>query len=289
MKKLHLITHKLWQVEELETAGWVIDHNWGFDLPQYTPDDCWWLPQAQAVRLIQETQKQGLTPVRFTAPSPNTLQTLPSEMLGRKVHTLTVEEATSSLVPWEDDLWWKLATAKHDQFAAEQRTHDQLMQLIEELQLPADTILQCSTSLPDIEFEYRAFIYKDPKTKTYVMGAGSEYLVDGVTVYDGATVTSEQADSVLGKIDEFLDYADESQSLPPAFVVDFAGTAKGVYVLEFNPAWCSGWYNSKPEGVLETIRRSFKTTKREYKQWAYMPDPVLVKKFSQNLWYNRSR
>lgn len=276
MRILHLITHQSWQIEELQTEGWVIDHSWGFDIPQYSKDDAWRLPQAQAVQLIHSIEHHGLPAVKFTAPTPDLLQSLPQEMTGRKIQTMKVADFLGALIPWDEPLWWKLATAKHEHFSAGIRTHDELEELVEELNLPMDAILQCSTELSDILFEYRAFIHQDRKTKQYILGAGSEYLVEGVTVYDGASISEEQNKQVVGYLDQFLDYVDKTQGFPPAFVVDFAFTQTDGYVLEFNPAWCSGWYNGKASGVLETINRGFQVSKKELKAWGYEPDPALV-------------
>lgn len=277
MRTLHLITHQSWQIQELQTEGWVIDHSWGFDIPQYNKDDAWRLPQAQAVQLLTSVKHYGLPDISFTAPTPELLQTLPQEMTGRKIQTMQVSDFLNSLIPWDEPLWWKLATAKHENFSAQLLGHEGMENLIEDLHLPMDAVLQCSTSLPEIVFEYRAFIYQDRKTRAYILGAGSEYLVEGVTVYDGATLTEYQKEQAVQYTERFLDYADETQRFPPAFVVDFAFTKTDGYVLEFNPAWCSGWYNGKPDGVLETIHRGFQVSKKELKQWEYVPDPTLVK------------
>ena len=99
---------------------------------------------------------------------------------------VTVYDALNSIVEWPDNLWWKMATAKNDDFICQQMTHNELMTLLETLKLPYDSILHFSEALPEILSEYRFFV-ADREIK-----ANSGYLKEGVTVYDGATFLDEE-------------------------------------------------------------------------------------------------
>jgi hypothetical protein len=103
-------------------------------------------------------------------------------------------------------------------------------------------------------------------------------LKDGVTIYDGATFTDDETSLATAKALEVL--ADDSFEMPRAFVMDIAVTVEGSYVLEYNPAWCSGWYDCDISGVLETVKLSTHPTKKELKMWGYRPDELLLSRKS---------
>jgi hypothetical protein len=281
---LHLISHQSWQVQELSSAtGWTVDHSFGLDVPSYDKNDAWWMPQAQAVQLLRAIRHYDLPPVRFTAPTPDLLDTLPFSFTGRKVETLTADDALSTLIEWPD-LWWKLATAKHEGFIAQERTHDEMVDAVYAADLPDETLLQHSTALPEIISEYRYFITSFNGIHT--IAAHSGYLRNGVTVYDGAVFVEEEEAQATNVIHKLLD-EDSGIKLPPSFVVDIAVTVEGAFVLEFNPSWCSGWYNADVTGVMETIQRGFQASKAEMRAWKYVPDPALTKIYAnpaRRLW-----
>jgi len=271
---LHLISHQTWQRDELAVAAdWVVDHSIGMDVPAYDLKDSWWAPQAQAVQLLNAVRVHELPEIRFIAPTPDLLDKLPYELTGRKVGTVLAREAVSTIIDWPE-LWWKLATAKHDVFIAQPRTHQQLLEDVQKNNIPDTAWLQYSESLPEIISEHRFFVSRDKNQ--FVVHASSGYLKNGVTVYDGAVFDEEEKQEALNLVEELLD---SSVALPPSFVVDIAVTVEGAYVLEFNPSWCSGWYDSNVEGVLETIRRGFCSTKQEQKAWGYIPDAVLIQQY----------
>jgi hypothetical protein len=271
---LHLISHQTWQRDELAVASdWVIDHSIGLDVPAYDPKDSWWAPQAQTVQLLNAIRVHGLPELRFIAPTPDLLDKLPYEFTGRKIGTVLAREAVSTLIDWPE-LWWKLATAKHDKFIAEPRTYEQLLKDVQEHNIPDTAWLQYSEALPEIVSEHRFFVSREKNQ--HVVQASSGYLKNGVTVYDGAEFTEEETEEAQNLVEELLD---SSLSLPPSFVVDIAVTVEGAYILEFNPSWCSGWYDSNVEGVLATIKRGFNSSKQEQKTWGYIPDAVLTQQY----------
>lgn len=283
MKTAHIITHRNWQRDELAAAdGWQVEHSFGFDVPHNSESvNAWWLPQAQAVQLMNALSHHRLTPIKITAPSPNLLETLPMKFLGRKTETLTVNEAVSTLIPWPE-LWWKMSTAKHDKFPAQPRSHDQFLEDIKNAELPQNSILQWSEELPPILSEHRFFIRKE--RRGFIIAAHSGYLKQGTTVYDGATFTEEETQQAYDLVEELLE---EDLQLPPSFVVDVAVTSTDAYVLEFNPSWCSGWYNADVTEVLKTVERGFSPTAAELKKWKYLPDPALIEIYthpSRPLW-----
>lgn len=261
-KIIHIITHRSWQAEELQSKGWETRHSLGLEVPAHMPKDAWWMPQAYAVRLNKSLLHHGYPALNLTAPTSNLLAVTPREHTGRRVGVVTVYDALNSFVEWPDSLWWKMATAKHDNFLAKPRTHQELMDDIQHL--PLDSLLQFSEALPSILSEFRFFILNRQ------VEAFSGYLNRGVTIYDGATFSSEETNSAYRKAEQLL--ADDSLDLPKAFVLDIAVTVDGAYILEYNPAWCSGWYECSIPGVMETIRVSTNPTKKEMKLWAYEPD-----------------
>ena len=271
-KTIHVITHREWQAEELQAKGWDTRHSLGLVVPSHGPRDAWWMPQAYAVRFNKSLAHHNQPLINFTAPTPELLPATPREHTGRRVGVVTVYDTLNSMVEWPDDLWWKMATAKNDDFPCQPFSHDSLMKHLEELALPYDSVLQFSEELPGVISEHRFFV-ADRAIK-----ASSGYLKNGVTVYDGATFTGEEILLAGDRANAVL--ADESFELPRAFVMDVTVTEDGAFVLEYNPAWCSGWYDGDIPGVLEVIRLSTNPTKKELKSWRYKPDEFLLTRMS---------
>lgn len=265
-KTVHIVTHSNWQVEELKAKGWETRHSLGLEVPQHTSKDSWWMPQAYAVRFNKSLQHHGKPALDLTSPNAGLLFATPREHTGRHLGTVSVYDALNSIIEWPDNLWWKMATAKTDNFLCQPLTHSELMEKLQTL--PMDSILQYSEPIPAITSEHRFFVL-DRTVK-----AGSGYLKNGTTIYDGATFTQEETSQAYSKAKEVL--ADESFEMPKAFVMDIALTESGAFVLEYNPAWCSGWYDCDIPGVLEVIRASTNPTKKELKMWGYQPDELLL-------------
>lgn len=279
---LHLVTNRQWMVEEMQSTSWDIRHSWGLDLPEHSPDDSWWLSQAYAIILqntLQQTQQQQ---VKFTAPKPDMLDRTPKQYTMRTVQTVTAAEAAHTLVEWEPGLWWKLATAKNERFPAEPRTHQQLMLLIQELKLPGETLLQVSTPLPEILSEHRFFV-ATRRRKPRIM-ASSGYLLGGEVEENQSVYPEHHKKQAASLVTEWLHETPEL--LPPGFVVDVAVTEEGAAILEFNPAWCSGWYEADREQVLNTVRRSVHPTSREYEEWMWVPDPSMTAVYGNRVMYH---
>lgn len=271
-KTIHIVTQRNWQAEELQAKGWDTHHSLGLDVPNHKPNDSWWFPQAVAVRINKSLQHNSLPRLNLTSPNEELLPNTPREHTGRRIGTVSVYDALNSIVEWPDNLWWKMATAKNDDFLCQPLTHNALMELIETTKLPYESLLHFSEELPVILSEHRFFV-ADREIKAH-----SGYLKDGVTIYDGATFTEEESYAALVKAETVL--KDESFEMPRAFVMDIAVTVEGAYVLEYNPAWCSGWYDCEISGVLETVKLSTNPTKKELKLWGYKPDELLKTKMS---------
>lgn len=271
-KIIHIVTQRNWQAEELQAKGWETRHSLGLDIPSHKPSDSWWFPQAYAVRINKSLNFHNMPALKLTSPNHALLPATPREHSGRRVGSVTVYDALNSFVEWPDDLWWKMATAKNDDFICQPFTHEELIAFLETNKLPLDSILHFSEALPTILSEYRFFV-ADREIKAY-----SGYLKNGVTVYDGATFSDEETSLALAKAEEVL--LDESFEMPRAFVMDIVVTVEGAFVLEYNPAWCSGWYDCDISGVLETIKLSTHPTKKELKAWGYQPDDLLLSRVS---------
>jgi hypothetical protein len=271
-KTIHVVTQRNWQAEELQAKGWETRHSLGLDVPNHKSTDSWWFPQAYAVRINKSLTHHNLPSLLLTSPNEELLPNTPREHSGRRIGTVTVYDALNSIVEWPDNLWWKMATAKNDDFICQPLTHHELITLLETLNLPDDSLLHYSEALPTIISEHRFFI-ADREIKAH-----SGYLKDGVTIYDGATFTEKEIDAAEVKAEEVL--SDDSFETPRAFVMDIAVTVEGTYVLEYNPAWCSGWYDCDISGVLTCIKLSTNPTKKEIKLWGYKPDELLKTRMS---------
>lgn len=265
-KSIHVVTHSQWQVEEMKAKGWETLHSLGLEVPQHTSKDSWWMPQAYAVRFNKSLQYHAKPIIELTSPNEVLLLATPQRHAGRHLGVVSVYDALNSIIEWPDNLWWKMATAKRDDFICQPLTHAELMEKIQSL--PMDSLLQYSEPLPPITSEHRFFIL-DRKIQAH-----SGYLKDGVTIYDGATFTKDENSAAYAKAQEVL--ADETFDMPKAFVMDVALTESGAFVLEYNPAWCSGWYDCEISGVMEVVRASSNPTKKELKAWRYQPDEVLL-------------
>jgi len=282
--QLHLICHPSWMRDELAAnTKYEVEHSFGLDVPEFQKKDIWWLPQAQAVQLLNSIQAHQITPVpAFTAPSGGLLAQLDKLFVGRATGLLAAHEAVSVLVEWPTQ-FWKLATAKSDKFEAKVRTHEELIFDIEAAELPAESLLEYSEVLDGakrIIKEYRLYV-SDEEIQT-----GSLYLdfsdeSNPVTIYDGAVSDTEELAAAI-QFGEAVVTAPHSPDMPPAYVMDVALLDNGGWiVLEFNPVWCSAWYDADVDAVVATIARGFMVSASEKKKWAYQPDPLLLSKYKQ--------
>lgn len=265
---IQLICLPQWMNKELSTAAdIVVRHSYGLDLPTYSLEDIWWMPQEIAARVLFSMEKQNLVIPRLTSPGPEWLTKVPKEYSGRIVNLYTVKEiqADPELIT---SGWWKSAEAKIESFVSKYRTTEELLEDIIESNLPEDSLLQVSHRKFNIAREFRFYI-KDKKVLT-----GSLYLdktnpEEELTYYDGATAT-------LGQYEAAADYAAlcaENLEAPPAYVLDIVETVEGEFcVLEANMVFASAWYDSNINNVVEALIRSERVTDQEYEKWKWVPD-----------------
>lgn len=284
---IHLICHPVWMRDELATnKTHKVDHSLGLDVPSFGKKDSWWLPQAQAVQLLRAVEHHKLPSPAFTAPQAGLVTLLGERYTQRNTGLLTAEDVASVLVDWPEQ-FWKMSTAKSDNFEAKVRTHEELMEAIEKSSLPPHSLLEYSevlTGTKRIMKEARFFVRR-MKTGDLTISAYSVYLDSTdpehiTTVYDGAAMSDSEEEGLCDFVDSFL--ADDSNpELPPSFVVDAALLADGSHaIIEFNPSWCSAWYAADIDGVVATIDRGFQVTASEKKKWLYKPDSLLKQNYA---------
>ena len=270
---LNLVCSRSWMRDEFAAAGVDFRHSYGLDVPRFEKSDIWWMPQGYAVSLNRALRSRGLQEVRLTAPSPSFLDDLQRAnpaLIGREVNTLTVKEA--KLLSELEDGWWKFATAKVEQFAAQKMSHQDCAQWMIENQIPEESILQYTPTTLDIVREYRTFVRHGEvvASSIYLDHTMGEDGSGGVTVYDGAIADPSEQESLAAFVREALSLVDH----PEGFVVDIAFLQSGEQVvLEANPAWCSAWYDCDIVEVVETIAASFADPSH-----VYTPDAFLVER-----------
>jgi hypothetical protein len=266
-KTLHLVCDRQWMKEELSVNSLVkIDHSYGFDIPEFSSQDSWWIPQGIANRFIQS----GML-FNFQAPGPYWLSQISSEFTKRLVETFQVKELKSYINHSDEKNFWKFAEAKIDSFPAGMRTDQEVLSYMKEYEIPQDSVLQKSTYL-DIKNEYRFFIIKGK------IMACSRYLTRKnnleLTYYDYPDLDVNESRAITAYVASIA----PSLPSPEAYVLDVSTCYSGGFaVLEANPAWCSAWYGADINGVIKTILASNQPNKK----WHYSPDAFLVEKYKK--------
>lgn len=260
-----IVTQTSWMRNDMAAAGIELKHSWGIEIPSFSPNDIWWMPQGFAIEMSRALEASGLPCINFTAPGPYLLSETPAKLTGRTVTTLTVAEAKQN----PTDGWWKMAEAKNEEFPSEWRTVAQLLGDIEELGLPDSSVLQVSDRILPIKEEYRSYVVdgKAVTTSIYLQHSGNG---SQVTVYDGAKANEQ----ILRSVSQFVTTAMVNMTLPRSLTVDTAVLADGsMVILEYNPTWCSAWYDCDLSIVVDAIKVSF-----EDKSWSYSPDAYMMMK-----------
>lgn len=252
---------------EANLSGWNIVADRGFDLPEINPgnDVAWWMPTEHAVKLIYS----GLS-IPFMAPGAHWLSGISQSLTGRSIVTETMQEVTDrDFSHFEQGrIWIKPAEFKHQEFFAGLYNKDE----IKGFNLPVDAYLQWTDTVLNPVEEHRFYIV-DRQVQT-----GSEYLVNGITYYDGAVSTRKQ---------EALDFAkyavDElGTNQPPAYTLDIAydERSRTWVLLEGNPMFSSAIYGSDPGMVAECLLRCANPLPSET-QWLWEPDSFLMQKYAR--------
>lgn len=264
---LHLVCDRQWMKEELSANSLAtVEHSYGFDIPEFSSQDSWWIPQGIANRFIQS----GMT-FNFQAPGAYWLDKISPELTRRKVETFKVSEFEFRQDNSNKKSFWKFAEAKVDSFPAGMRTNEEVLAYIEKYEVPQDSVLQRSSYL-NLGNEYRFFIIKG-QIMTY-----SKYLTRKnnleLTYYDYSNVDLRESHAIAAYVARI---APELPS-PEAYVLDVSTCSSGGFaVLEANPAWCSAWYGAEINGVVKTILASNHFNKK----WHYSPDALLVEKYKR--------
>lgn len=251
------------KIADLEIIG-----DRGFDLPEVkpSPETAWWMPTEHAVKL----QYSGFS-IPFMAPGSHWLPTVSQALTGRFIGSATVEEILSNkdifLHTETGKLWIKPAEFKHQEFFAGQYSQEG----IAAFNLPPDAVLQWTSTVLNIAEEHRFYVL-DNEVVT-----GSEYLVDGVTYYDGAV--SSRKDEALSFVVEAVQEMGLNQ--PPAYTLDvaFDRVSASWVVLEGNPAFSSAIYGSNPKKVVDVLLRCCNPGQNDTK-WLWEPDSYLMKKYA---------
>jgi hypothetical protein len=265
-----LVDLSSWKYKELEQAGIEVKRTFGLEIPNFKQTDTWWLPQESAIALNLSLDSLKCELVNFTAPGPYLLPSTPFKYTRRHVKTLTVSDSLKSPTAG----WWKAAEAKIDKFDSRWRTADELVRDIEKAQLPSSSLLQVSSQRLPILREYRSFVLDGSVTTTSIY---LETFKDGtcLSVYDGLQTNVEELEAVVCFTQELV----RNMSLPRGLTVDVAVLQDGLMaVLEYNPAWCSGWYDCDLKQVEATIQASLNDFNPT---WAYTPDSYMLKKISK--------
>jgi hypothetical protein len=255
-------------MEEMSAADVEVNHSWGLEVPSFTPSDIWWMPQSFAVEMNRALTSAGRDAVRLISPGSELLPSFSTEILGRSVQLLTVQEALSEPTSG----WWKSAEAKVDGFASEYRTADELVASISANQLPRDSALHFSEGRLSIDREFRSFLVDGHVVTSSIY---LNHLADGstLTAYDGAI--SHEGD--FDRVSRFLTEISQEIELPISVVADTAILTTGeIVLLEFNPSWCSAWYNCDINGVVDCIEAGFRFDGQQ--DWTYKPDSYLTQK-----------
>lgn len=268
MARLQLICHPNWMMEEMSAADIEVNHSWGLEVPLFMPSDIWWMPQSFAVEMNRALASAGRDTVDLISPGTELLPSFQKDILGRSVQLLTAQEALANPVAG----WWKSAEAKVDGFASEYRTADGLMADITRNQLPHDSALHFSEGRLSIDREFRSFLVDGRVVTSSVY---LNHLADGstLTAYDGAVNREGDFD----RVSSFLAGISQEAELPISVVADTAILTTGeIVLLEFNPSWCSAWYNCDINGVVDCIKAAFHADGQQ--DWLYKPDAYLVQK-----------
>ncbi len=271
---IQLVCFPQWMDKELSSANdTVVCHSYGLDIPTYSAEDIWWMPQEVAARFIFSMKAHNLPTPYLTSPGPEWLTKVPKTYSGRIVNLYTVKEIQSA-----PDLitsgWWKSAEAKIESFVSKYRTIEELLEDIIESKLPEDSLLQVSHRKFNVAREFRFYI-KDNQVLT-----GSLYLdktnPEGeITYYDGAIATLAQYEAA----ESYANLCAKNLEAPPAYVLDIVETMEGeFFVLEANMCFASAWYDSDINKVVEALVRSEIVTDEEYKKWKWIPDSYHLNK-----------
>jgi len=217
----------------------------------------YWMAGGFAARF----QRAGLA-MDLTAPGQAWLSGVDISLTGREIVT-----GALSAMPEGLSLWAKPAEAKIDAMMAGLYTKEQVVEIVKEANVPAETQFQWTDSILKINHEHRFYVLEDK------IVTGSPYLIDGVVYhrdivspfYDEAEKFAKHALKELG------------DNRPPAFTLDVGRneTTGNWLVIESNPAWSSGIYGSDPATVIDVLETACNGNDEK---WRWVPANYLVQR-----------
>lgn len=272
-KAFVVITYSRWIVEELREAveavgGFDFYYSYGWDLPEKLlgyDSVSWWTPGEYAAR----AQKVGLA-TTLSSPGPEWLPGVPEAFTGRTTTLSTVSRVLAE--PPEVPVFIKPADVKLDFAPAQVVMPEELASTLSDWD--PRTIVHCTDLICDYTQEYRFYVV-DGDIMT-----GSVYLNQGRTVYDGASADS-YAEAFL-----FASQLLECGSCPPgprSYTLDvgFDQISGRWLVIEVNPTWSSGFYNSDLREVVHAIEAACHPIDNSAFLWR--PDPYLLDKVAHQV------
>ncbi len=269
MKNIIVTTTANWVSEEVRDGLAANEFNvikdYGFDIPLSSENIyAWWMPAAHAARVIR-----AMPEIMFTSPSSSWLSTVPEKLLGRKISVLTLQDLLNG--EFTGKLWAKPAEAKVEPFPAMFYSCDELKKVALDYSLELSMEVQYTETNIPFNWEHRFHILNGEVI------AGSPYLVDGISFNDGVSWDKYQ------EAFEYAKYAvlELGNNQPSAYVLDVGmDESTGTwFIVEGNPAWCSGFYGSDMNKVILCIHESMKYDS----EWQWIPDPHLEKMASRKV------
>lgn len=235
---------------------WDLWFSYGEEVPSLEPDHLFFGAGRFAAALKRLHPER-----RFSSPGASWLPNLPSELLGRKVHEETFEDA---LAVMPEKLWFKFSELKHDLVPAKAYIRSELKVILQAQPELKAVSCQWTPELLTLNFEHRFFVV-DGELLT-----GSPYHVDGkVTFAEGSAWRRfEEAEFFArGVARELREQAPKAYTLDVAFDV----LRERWLIVEGNRAWSSGFYGSDPFKALEAVKVSLAGDDR----WEWIPDEVV--------------
>lgn len=220
------------------------------------------------VGMATELHLRGVQ-LALSAPTAEWFTTLPRDVTGRGLASVTVAELLAGDVALRDVRLVKLAEAKLRSFSA--MAVDGLepaQDAVRRAGLPASTLLLVADTYLDCASEYRSFCVGRKVV------ALSPYLVEGESWSEALTQhrasfhveAGEYVANVLSKLG--------NDAVPPACVLDVARLEDGRYaLLEANTTWGAGLYGCEPAAVLQAVLAANGPASAS---WRWRSDPGLA-------------
>jgi len=272
MTTIQLVCHPTWMRDEMAVARVDLRHSFGLEVPYFSYQDIWWMPQGFAVELNKALVEYGEKPIELISPGNDLLPSVPFEFSRREITARTVNDALTAPVAG----WWKSAEAKIDTFPSKFRSALELVEDIENSNLPLNSVLHHTSTVLPIAREYRCFVSNGEvrSTSVYLVTNGAEQ----TTVYDGAVAV----DGDIELVENFVYRLISDVDIPPSVVVDIAVLENDtVALLEFNPSWCSAWYDNDINAVVQCIYDGFNISTADLERWRYTPDAYFAHKLAK--------